>query len=536
VDSLTKPLHPSHKHWPRRQLKQHIVLSLCCLLAADLLLLLFLLLLLVLHPCTRKDFWWGMVAVRLAGLKEISPPPPHRLLRPELSCPNYTEHWVWEYPFAEAISVDQARDRCSRALYALLLAEVWWLWPWQLQVLEAGGAKAAAAGRAAVVAAKAAALPAPGTGSGSEGGNKGGASTSLPPPAAAAAASPVSETAPVTGAVEPATAVVPGGMQDSADGGRSSSDSGRTMQSKGSSKPPTGGIDWRSRKWAFEVPFYLTPQVGDLGTGFAPPQVPLPPVTRQQLQLVVDLIVHGGGHVGYQAGVLLVLLLARADPGLRAAFLNGPEASLLLTMLLCMAATPQRADAPGGISCILYQTLCHSWPGVWTDVFVAWSGAGMLHCITVPPASSSLLLIAMCYLQPQLAAPGDQGTEQVPVAVAGKGSPPRTISASCGLGEYCGQLFIQRMVQATAVFAFCCLAMIYASCLLRASLSPLTCCPSCPWLHACHAFSPQQQLTCPSAFLLCVAACSEHAGGTSDAPTHAASDGRHSHPTPVGHH
>jgi hypothetical protein len=203
-------------------------------------------------------------------------------------------------------------------------------------------------------------------------------------------------------------------------------------------RKPSHGIDWRGREWAFEVPFYLTPQLGDLGTGLAPPKVRLDPVTRQQLQLVVDLLIHGGGHVSYQASVLLALLLQRADPGLRAAFLNGPEASLLLTMLLCMAATPQQAVSPGGpVPCIIYQGLCPNWQAAVTDIVAVWGEAGGgLPCYEVPPASSSLLLLAMYYLQPQLVAQeGDQGTGQAPVAVAGETPPPRIVSASGGVGE-----------------------------------------------------------------------------------------------------
>jgi hypothetical protein len=131
---------------------------------------------------------------------------------------------------------------------------------------------------------------------------------------------------------------------------------------------------------------------------------------------VVEVLVQAGGSTFTCAAALLVLLLQRADPGLRAAFLNGPEASLLLSaMLLWGRHHDQFGDrgAPWELG-VLLSRKC-DWE----------TGAShMLACLIDPDtkhfpvgqAASAAWVLAHCNLEP--AAPRHLDGQQQPQLVA----------------------------------------------------------------------------------------------------------------------
>jgi hypothetical protein len=173
---------------------------------------------------------------------------------------------------------------------------------------------------------------------------------------------------------------------------------------------------WEGDKQMFSgiIPYPLTPALVAPGC-VPPPQCPLPPVTRQQLQLVLGLLVNTGGRTFSTAAVLLVLLLQRADPGLRAAFLNGPEASLLLVTLVTWGCHPGEWGVHEVPSLLGTTGRDTSWQDAVqaaldllqrTDVSVA--------CFSHP--ASAALVLAYCYLEP--AAPRQLDGQQQPALVA----------------------------------------------------------------------------------------------------------------------
>jgi hypothetical protein len=132
-----------------------------------------------------------------------------------------------------------------------------------------------------------------------------------------------------------------------------------------------------------------------------PPVCPLPPVTRQQLQLVLGVVVGAGGDMLASAALLLVLLLQRADPGLRAAFLSGPEASLLLSTLVNWGRHPGeygQHGAPGPVG-VHGQLMEHTWEGAARFILDPTPGATDLGAV-FPLAASAAMVLTMCYLEP----------------------------------------------------------------------------------------------------------------------------------------
>jgi hypothetical protein len=125
----------------------------------------------------------------------------------------------------------------------------------------------------------------------------------------------------------------------------------------------------------------------------------LPPVTRQQLQLVLQVLVQADAVRFGAASLLLVLLLQRADPGLRAAFLNGPEASLLLVTLVNWGCHPKgwgRGGAPGPFGSF-------GTKDTWEDcvsVMVARLKGDDDPYVAYTHSHSATMVLAQCYLEP----------------------------------------------------------------------------------------------------------------------------------------
>jgi len=138
-------------------------------------------------------------------------------------------------------------------------------------------------------------------------------------------------------------------------------------------------------------------------------------VTQQQLQLVLRVLVKASGSDFTTAALLLVLLLQRADPGLRAAFLNGPEASLLLVTLVTWGCHPGEwgvHEVPSQLGTTDGDT---SWEGAVRNGLDLMQNKDMSVACFSHPASAALLLV-YCYLEP--AAPRQLDGQQQPALVA----------------------------------------------------------------------------------------------------------------------
>jgi hypothetical protein len=164
-----------------------------------------------------------------------------------------------------------------------------------------------------------------------------------------------------------------------------------------------------------------------LASGYVSPPSPVtrpPPVTRQQLQLVLRVLVQSGGTAFTTAALLLVLLLARADPGLRAAFLNGPEASLLLVTLVNWGCHPGEWGRRLGCS-----GRPDSWEGAVQPLVDALMGKSS-SMSGYQYAASAALVLAQCYLEP--AAPRHLEGQQQPALMLSEGPP---FLLRTGIGE-----------------------------------------------------------------------------------------------------
>jgi hypothetical protein len=151
------------------------------------------------------------------------------------------------------------------------------------------------------------------------------------------------------------------------------------------------------------------------------------PVTRQQLQLLLRVLVQADADHLRAAALLLALLLQRADPGLRAAFLNGPEASLLLVALV------NWGRHAGEVS---ERIVAVGQEGTWEDavsVMISYLNKEELPCIGYTHAASAALVLAQCYLEP--AAPRHLGGQQQPALVI-HNAPPFVLNSGSASGEH----------------------------------------------------------------------------------------------------
>jgi outer membrane biosynthesis protein TonB len=137
----------------------------------------------------------------------------------------------------------------------------------------------------------------------------------------------------------------------------------------------------------------------------------LAPVTRQQLQQVVGLMVHSNGILCYEAGLLLALLLQRADPGRRAAFLNGPEASLLLAALVNYTSWEEEKD-DGALEPYAHrQAGGPSWKAAKEELLSGWEGVLLQGPALLKP-HVVVLLLTLCFLQPCTSSHGSNRRQQ----------------------------------------------------------------------------------------------------------------------------
>jgi hypothetical protein len=344
-----------------------------------------------------------------AAAKQVLPRP----LLPESSCPDYGAKHTWPLDhWPELLNSIQAVG--SGTLSSLVQSELWWLWPWQLQVLEAAAAVAASAEE--------------------EEQQEEGPSSTAPVPAATAAAAAAAAGCGTSDsqATVGHGATCPAASGDSSSHSASSSftadirTSGSNGISNGASSSSSSGTHNKvgifmkgvaaegMSMFRGTLMYPLTPALVAPGS-VPPPQCPLPPVTRQQLQLVLGLLVEAGGNTFNTAALLLVLLLQRADHGLRVAFLNGPEASLLLTMLVAWGCHAEDWGSDSAPMLLGLWGMKHTWEGavqLMIDILV---GGDVRGAFFGHPASA-LLVLALCYLEPS--APRHLEGQQQPQLVA----------------------------------------------------------------------------------------------------------------------
>jgi hypothetical protein len=154
-------------------------------------------------------------------------------------------------------------------------------------------------------------------------------------------------------------------------------------------------------------------------------------VTQQQLQLVLRVLVKASGSDFTTAALLLVLLLQRADPGLRAAFLNGPEASLLLVTLVTWGCHPgewRGRGSPGRLGAASRQRTSEAGVSFMMDCHQGGAGTFMPYTYS----HSATLVLLLCYLEP--AAPRHLNGKQQPALVC-PGAMPVVLTAGDVLGE-----------------------------------------------------------------------------------------------------
>jgi hypothetical protein len=151
---------------------------------------------------------------------------------------------------------------------------------------------------------------------------------------------------------------------------------------------------------------------------------------------VLRVLVGARGSRFATAALLLVLLLQRADPALRAAFLNGPEASLLLVTLVtwgCHAQEWGKGRVPGVLG-------RRGEAATWADG-VPWMINQLMEeevedseFTPYMYAASAVLVLVQCYLEPAAARHLDaqqQGQQQQVVLEAG----PFFLSTGVSIGE-----------------------------------------------------------------------------------------------------
>jgi hypothetical protein len=144
---------------------------------------------------------------------------------------------------------------------------------------------------------------------------------------------------------------------------------------------------------------------------------------------VLGVLVGAGDKTFTTAALLLALLLQRADPGLRAAFLNGPEASLLLATLVTWGCHPQEWGNRGPPMALGPYGEELTWEGAVQLMLDTLLGGDVWSTAFTQSASAALVLL-YCYLEP--AAPRHVDGQQQPGLVAEHG--PAVIHIRGGQG------------------------------------------------------------------------------------------------------
>jgi hypothetical protein len=248
-----------------------------------------------------QECWWHSLATsttQLAGTAAAtaaSTTLPHLPQHPSKFCVPYHLEQAYKGQVAEIVAAPVQKAGVRVALHVQLVAQLWEVWPWQLEQLQAAVHHESCAP----------AVP--------------GGSTAT----AMSAASSSSR----TGAGGTA-------MTCSSRGGSSSSSCQVPPAQTAASLLHSGQLPHNEAAWAivFRPTGHDWPLLPDAGEGAVQQQEGqgLPPVTLQQLQLTVSAMAHAESEEAVTGALLLALLLQRADPGLRASFLAGPGGTALL--------------------------------------------------------------------------------------------------------------------------------------------------------------------------------------------------------------
>jgi hypothetical protein len=256
-----------------------------------------------------------------------------------------------------------AANLAWQALHALLVAQLWDIWPWQLQQLccegqtQVGGAVTAAAPTTASSSRSGSSRDS----SGSDTSNRSCASQAL-------------------SAVQQPVYV----SRSRSSGGGPAGFSRPLQQCQGS-----------ALLWERDVMQWpLVPESLQEGHG-------LQPVTLQQLQLVAAATGYAEPSGAISSGLLLALLLQRVGPGLRAEFLGGPGGSILLSACEVWGHDYERSQVPG-VAAPTFHVLDKPPGCVAPSMIAALCGdsiEGSEDWRPVGVRSSFGLVLAWCYLQ-----------------------------------------------------------------------------------------------------------------------------------------
>jgi hypothetical protein len=311
--------------------------------------------------------------------------------------------------------------RTLGVLQALLLAELWWLWPWQLQVLEAAAEAqdaADAAFRAEQPAEEAGKQPNDEAGeevqdsSSRRGSNDASGIEEEEEQPADGAGEEVQDSSSKRGSGDGSGSEDEEEEQPADGAGEEVQDSSsRRGSGDGSGSEEEEEEEEEEAGQGFCDTFLDRPMSGLLLTprlvaaeGRPQLQGPKPaPVSQQELQLVLGLMTQAAGPICGAAALLLVLLLQRADREVRVAFLNGPEGSLLLATLMAWGARPDNSSGRGApIPWQPYREEVGDWRMAHYLMKEALGGTEEARANSKPLEAGAFAaaVLAMCFLEP----------------------------------------------------------------------------------------------------------------------------------------
>jgi hypothetical protein len=268
-------------------------------------------------------------------------------------CPAYHLGRSYSGAFEQPLSSNQhLMQYTGDAELAMVVSEVWDLWPWQLQLIKdqlqlpeqqkryqrackevVPDEQKVRAGQGPIILTKwpqwglqeqplqVSSSSSSSSSGGGNGGSSSGGSSNTPPEASSSVSQQPTETA---------TPAAPA----------SSNSSGNCMGDSSSSSSSSGGSSCPSPRL---IPWPLLPsavpllrRLGTSSSAAAPPECQLPPVVLRQLCLVLErvcLTVDLAPQYARNSLMLMVLLLLRADLALRLQFLHSPQGGLLMAAL-----------------------------------------------------------------------------------------------------------------------------------------------------------------------------------------------------------
>lgn len=325
-----------------------------------------------------QDLWWHamitthkVVAQRNDSLPSQSKHPWARVL---------AANGTYGYPpqDLDGVSTSVLVAWSQATLHCLLLAELWDLWPWQLQQLQQlqGTSTSTCCSDAAGDSST------PATTSSSSDDHHTGSSPSSSRGCSSTLHGPVGASSSM-------------GSQTSLSGTPSNHSSSSRSVSSGATQHGGDGSAWGApRMPKAYLDFPVLPH-GPAALGNHPPA---PPVSLQQLQMVVHAWSLGNNSDFSTASLLMALLLQRADPGLRAQFLGSPLGSFWLDRLTGVPQQERQRWLPAGWRVLVCATVSEAREELMAAVRGAEPGSPLG---SLPAACASLLALAWSHLERQ---------------------------------------------------------------------------------------------------------------------------------------